>query len=106
MFSFFKNRMGNTASDEVIRNAVQNGAQLIDVRTPEEFHSGSVKGAKNIPLQVLQTKLGSLDKEKPVVVFCRSGNRSDMAKSILESNGFKNVMNAGGLSDIRAILEQ
>lgn len=106
MFGFFKNIMGSEVSDEAIRDAVRNGAQLIDVRTPEEFKSGSVKGAKNIPLQVLQSKLGALDKEKPVVVFCRSGNRSGMAKSILESNGFKNVMNAGGLSDIRAILQQ
>lgn len=106
MFTFLKNIMGNTVSDEAIREALQNGAQLIDVRTPEEFRSGSVKGAKNIPLQILQSKLDMLDKEKPVVVFCRSGSRSGMAKSILESNGFKNVINAGGISEIRAILQK
>ncbi|MCX8080901.1 MAG: rhodanese-like domain-containing protein [Bacteroidia bacterium] len=97
--------MGSSVSDEAIKEAVKNGAVLLDVRTPEEFKTGSVKGAKNIPLQIIQSKMASLDKNATLVVFCRSGNRSGMAKSILEANGFKNVINAGGLSDIKSILE-
>lgn len=74
----------------------QRNAQLVDVRTPEEFESSRLPGAINIPLQdidhVGQTRL---NKDIPVVVFCRSGQRSHMAMQILKSQGFTEVHNLG-----------
>lgn len=76
-----------------IKEQVQKGAFLVDVRTPEEFASGSVKGAVNIPLNEVQNRVKEFEGKPSVIVFCRSGNRSGQAKGILESNGIKNVTN-------------
>jgi len=54
-----------------------------------------VKGSVNIPLDTLQNQLSKFKNKKHIIVFCRSGNRSGMAKNILEQNGFKNVVNGG-----------
>ena len=68
-------------------------ATIIDVRTPDEFASGHVNGAINLPIQTIQesdvTKLTS--KDKPVVVYCRSGNRSSMAAGKLKQWGFEQI---------------
>lgn len=71
-------------------------AQLIDVRTPDEFSMSKLPGAVNIPLQDID-RVGEsmLDKGTPVVVFCRSGQRSHMAMQILMSMGFSEVYNMG-----------
>ncbi len=74
----------------------EKSAQLVDVRTPEEFESSKLPGAINIPLQDIdRVGVSMLLKEKPVVVFCRSGQRSHMAMQILISQGFKEVHNLG-----------
>lgn len=78
---------------------------MVDVRTPEEFSSGSIQNAINIPVDELSSRLGELDSSKKLVVFCRSGNRSSRAKSILEEAGFKNVINGGGVNDLKEQLE-
>lgn len=70
--------------------------QLIDVRTPQEFASGSVKGFKNIPLQLLQDRLGQLDPTVPVVVICASGARSTQGAKLLAQAGFSQVYNFKG----------
>jgi phage shock protein E len=74
---------------------VANGAQIIDVRSTAEFASGNIPGSKNIPLQVIASKLNTLDKNKPVITCCASGMRSATAKGILKSSGFKDVYNGG-----------
>lgn len=69
---------------------------VIDVREPEEFASGHVRGAINIPLQQLMNgygKLNSMSKDANLIVYCRTGSRSNMAKMILDRQGFKNVTN-------------
>lgn len=91
---FFSTLFANTANRQ-LAEAVKNGAFLIDVRTPSEFAAGSVKGAVNIPLHHMSTELSKLNGKRNIVVFCRSGNRSGQAKSILEQNGFHNVINGG-----------
>lgn len=68
---------------------------LVDVRTPVEFAEGSVKGAVNIPLDSIPTALGRFKDKDNIVVFCRSGSRSSMAKTILENNNIPNVVNGG-----------
>ena len=71
-------------------------AQFVDVRTPEEYESSKLPGAINIPLQDID-RVGqiSLRKTLPVIVFCRSGQRSHMAMQILQSQGFTEVHNLG-----------
>jgi rhodanese-related sulfurtransferase len=69
---------------------------LVDVRTPEEFASGHIAGAINIPVEELGSRLAEIGSDKPVVLYCRSGNRSTTAASILESAGYEGVYNLGG----------
>ncbi|MBN1758421.1 MAG: hypothetical protein JW863_08900 [Chitinispirillaceae bacterium] len=68
---------------------------ILDVRTPNEYYSGHIKGARLIPLQQLDARLSELNnyKEKDVLVYCRSGNRSTVASQILIRNGFKKLHN-------------
>lgn len=70
--------------------------QFIDVRTPGEFNQKKIRGFKNIPLNELEVKAGSLDKDKPVVVICQSGMRSSNAARLLKKKGFKEITNVKG----------
>ncbi len=76
-----------------------NGAVLVDVRTAGEFSSGSIKGAKNIDFMSSSFKdqFLKLDKSKEYFLFCRSGNRSGQACSILSKEGYKVYNLAGGI---------
>ncbi|MFT3979217.1 MAG: rhodanese-like domain-containing protein [Ferruginibacter sp.] len=94
MFRIFKNLFTSTA-DNPIKEAVKAGAFLVDVRTPAEFSGGSVQAAVNIPLDKIPGQLLQFSKKDSIIVFCRSGNRSRIAKTILEQNGFQNVLNGG-----------
>lgn len=79
-------------NDMSSKTVLSDRTYLIDVRTPAEFAQSSVKGAINIPLDGLQKKNLKLESDRNIVVFCRSGNKSRQAKSILEQQGFKNVV--------------
>ncbi|KGN73059.1 sulfurtransferase [Porphyromonas gulae] len=94
MLGLLKN-LFSQPDDKALTEAIRNGAFLVDVRTPGEFASGSVSGAVNIPLDRIASRLDELKNKKTIIVFCRSGNRSSQAKSILEQNGFSNVLNGG-----------
>ncbi|MFL0798299.1 MAG: rhodanese-like domain-containing protein [Cellvibrionaceae bacterium] len=74
----------------------------IDVRTLEEFNSGNVKGAINIPHGEIgyRIKEATTDKNAEIHVYCRSGRRSGWAKDTLEGLGYTNVTNQGGYKDI------
>lgn len=88
-------------SNKQLKEAIDNGAFLVDVRTPTEFKNGSVKGAINIPLDKLPKQLKKFKgKKNGIVVFCRSGARSGNAKNILEKEGFKNVINGGSWTNV------
>lgn len=78
-----------------LKSVIAEGVFLVDVRTPGEFADGSVKGSVNIPLDNLTKEIARFQDKKNIIVFCRSGNRSGMAKSLLEQQGFKNVINGG-----------
>lgn len=75
---------------------INEGAQIIDVRTKEEFQNGHIKGSVNIPLQSLKHNISQINKHKAVITCCASGIRSASAKNILKSKGFKEVYNGGG----------
>lgn len=84
---------GGESSD--LKEIIAEGALLVDVRTPAEFSAGHVKGSVNIPLDSVQTNLVKFKGHKNIIVFCRSGGRSGVAKNILQQNGFPNVINGG-----------
>jgi len=84
------------------KSLMQKGAVILDVRTPQEYQGGHIKGSINIPLQALNpAALAKLKKDKPVITCCASGMRSASAKSILLSNGFTEVYNGGGWSSLQ-----
>ena len=71
---------------------------IVDVRTKEEFDSGHLEGALLLPVQELGERLDELPMDKPIIVYCRSGNRSRTAANILIDNGFTMVYDMGGIS--------
>lgn len=78
---------------------------IIDVREPEEFASGHVEGAVNIPLDQLlagSKQLVGARKDTEIVLYCRTGNRSALAKNILESYGFTKIINGLNKQHIEA----
>lgn len=99
MFGLFKNKKG-----EIIKKYLKEGAQLVDVRSASEFNSGHIEGSNNIPFQSIDQKMDTLDKSKPVIVYCAMGGRSNIATSKLKSNGFK-VVNAMGIGTVRKHLK-
>lgn len=70
---------------------------LIDVRTPDEFASGHIINAINIPVESLQARLDEVPDDTPVIVYCRSGNRSAAAAQILVAADFQPVYDLGGI---------
>ncbi len=78
-----------------LKSIIDEGAFLVDVRTPGEFNSGHVKGSVNIPLDNIPGQLAKFKNKKNIIVFCRSGARSGQAKTFLEENGFTNIVNGG-----------
>lgn len=71
------------------KEAMSNGAIIVDVRTKGEFKGGHIDGSLNIPLPELNKKLSKLDKNKTIITCCASGVRSGSAKNILKSSGFE-----------------
>jgi phage shock protein E len=89
------------------RALIQGGAAVIDVRDPAEFAGGHLPSAINVPVSEMTTRVSEVerllggDRSKPVVVYCGSGRRSAKAKEALEAAGFSQVVNGGGLDDLR-----
>jgi phage shock protein E len=75
---------------------------LVDVRSPEEFASGHILGAVNIALPSLPQQMATLPKDRPIILYCRSGARSRSAAHMLSESGFDNVYDLGGLIEWRA----
>jgi len=71
---------------------------LLDVRTPAEFASGHISGATNIDFEsgTFESDIQKLDKSKSYAVYCRSGNRSGQATSLMAKDGFSTVFNLDG----------
>lgn len=98
MLNQIKKMLGVQPSED-FAELVKGGAQIIDVRSREEFSDGHIQGSVNIPLQNLSTQLNKLRKEKPIIVCCASGMRSSSAKTILQSKGYV-VYNGGGWTSL------
>ncbi len=80
------------------KELINNGAIIVDVRSPQEFKSGNASKSINIPLQNLKTQLNKV-KGKEVILVCKSGVRASQAKAILTKNGI-NAYNAGAWQNL------
>ncbi|WP_199175022.1 rhodanese-like domain-containing protein [Sporosarcina sp. P29] len=89
-----------TISTEQLKDRLKDqNVQLIDVRSPAEYKGRHIQQFKNIPLNVLSNKMGTLKKDQEVIVICQSGMRSSNAATQLKKAGFVNVTNVrGGMS--------
>ena len=84
-----------------LKELVNNGAHIIDVRTKGEYRDGHISGSVNIPLQGFSNNISKIKKTKPIITCCASGMRSASAKSILKSHGFIQVYNGGGWTSLK-----
>lgn len=101
MFSFFgfgKNK---------IKEALKNGAVIIDVRTPHEYDQGKVPGSVNIPIDRIPISIERIKTmKKPIILCCESGTRSGNAKQMLNKAGIQNVLNGGSWEKVLKICKQ
>ena len=101
LWSFFGNRfrgIREVNSAEALQLINHKSAIVLDVREPKEYDSGHVLNSKLIPLGKLKERMGELEKykEQPIVVVCRSGNRSGTACFLLGRQGFSQAYNLAG----------
>jgi len=93
--------------DLAYRLVKEEGALLLDVRTPGEFLSTRLPGSRNLPMEQLPQRLIEIEqllkgnKDQPIVVYCTVGARAARAKQILLNAGYQNVTNLGGISSWR-----
>ena len=90
--------------DERLLAALAQQPLIVDVRTPEEFATGHYPGAINIPHDDIVDGIRALAvaDSDPIVLYCRTGNRSGQAEQALASEGFSAAVNAGGLAALLA----
>ena len=99
MIGFLKKLFAGSSVN--FKEMVNNGAVIIDVRSPGEYKAGHVQGSKNYPLDNIRSKVAELKKmSKPVITVCRSGSRSGIAKGILKSAGIE-VYNGGAWTSLK-----
>jgi rhodanese-related sulfurtransferase len=92
--------LGESKKNTHLKEVYSQGAVIVDVRSPQEFHSGHIKNSVNIPLQNLVQKAASLkQKNKPVITVCLSGARSSMAVNMLKNEGV-DAYNGGSWSSL------
>ncbi len=101
MFDFLKTKKTyETISGDAARTLISENpsAIILDVRTLGEFNQGALKAAINVDFMggSFKVKIAKLDKNKTYLVYCRSGNRSDIACSVMESLGFTKLFNLSG----------
>jgi rhodanese-related sulfurtransferase len=87
------------STEETARALAEGDAQIVDVREPYEREAGYVEGTEHIELQQLAGAAESLDRERPVIFYCRSGARSLMAAQAFRRAGYDAYSMAGGLVD-------
>jgi len=87
---------------------VDEGALLLDVRTPQEYKAGHLEGAMNIPHDQIKARIGELgtDKDRAIVLYCRSGRRTGIAAGVLREAGFTNVVDAKRYDRMKAEWEK
>jgi rhodanese-related sulfurtransferase len=79
------------------KQIIDSGSQVIDVRTDVEYGAGHIRGARHIPVAHLQGEAANLDKDRPVIIYCRSGNRSGPPADAFAASGWDAHSIEGGL---------
>ena len=79
---------GKEVSREEAQQMIDAGAQLVDVRADHEWDAGRIPGAVHLPLAELAERAGEIERDRPVVLYCRGGNRSTMATAALAEAGY------------------
>jgi rhodanese-related sulfurtransferase len=79
------------------KQLIDAGAQLVDVRTETEYAAGHIPGSRHVPLDGVQAEAANLDQGKPVIVYCRSGERSGPAADAFTASGWDSHSIEGGL---------
>jgi rhodanese-related sulfurtransferase len=105
-FLIYKQLRSRLGAEELlaVSGAIATGARMLDVRTSEEFSAGHVPNAVNIPVEQLLNRIKQVGKKKkPVVVYCRSGNRSGNAVAMLRGRGFTRVLDMKTMSNWRRV---
>ncbi len=78
------------------KDLIDQGAEVIDVRTAQEYDNGHIRGSRNLPLHILSERLDIIQSwDKPVILVCQSGARSARAKNLLKKAGI-DAYNGGG----------
>jgi rhodanese-related sulfurtransferase len=90
--------MAATELDPLQANDLLPDALALDVREPYEYEAGHIEGSVHIPIGQIQTRWEELDKDRPLVVVCQIGQRSDLVAGFLRANGYDAVNLAGGLT--------
>jgi rhodanese-related sulfurtransferase len=85
--------MSNEAGEREVsrdeaRKLIEDGAQVVDVRADHEWEAGRIAGATHLPLAELAERAGEIDQDRPVILYCRGGNRSTMAAAALAAAGY------------------
>lgn len=81
-----------------VRKLIAEGAQVVDVRTEDEREAARVPGSIHIPLERLQESADRLDRDRPVVFYCRGGDRSRLAADAFAASGWDAATMAGGIA--------
>ncbi len=103
-----KNLSAEMFSDKIKSYENQDDFTIIDVRTPEEYSMGRIKGAVNLNFYDLSFPevIEKLDREKPYFIYCRSGNRSGQTIGLMKDLGFNEVYNLeNGINSVKGMLE-
>ncbi len=94
--SLSKGKNSGLSPAEVVIKVNDKNAQLVDIRTPKEFATGSLAGSVNIPPEDLMAKLATLDKNRPVILVCQNGRRTAQALKDMKGKGFAEVYTLEG----------
>lgn len=92
---FYQRKILKTLTEEEFKAGYRK-AQLIDVREPKEYEAGHILGARNIPLSQFKMRMKEIRPDKPVYLYCQSGNRSGRAAQILYRKGYKDLSHLQG----------
>lgn len=93
--------LGLSSKSDEIKKFISKGAIIIDVRTDKEFSQGNISGSKNIPLDIIPSKINEIESlKKPIIVCCMSGVRSAQAASLLKKHNIE-VINGGGWNSLK-----
>jgi len=91
---------------EQAREMIQKGAIIVDVRTDGEYSNANIKESRHIPLNELKDKIEKVvpDKDKTILLHCRSGSRSFAGKRMLKKIGYTNAYNIGSFGRAKKIV--